>query len=126
MTRPTDTAGPDLDQEIGRALSGGAWLSVILLAVGVVGMAIHGIQPLSSPPPAFDPASLGSAIAGLEPVGFLGLGLVVVIATPVLRVALALAGYLRVGDRRMAAISLGILAILAASVVIGLSTEAAR
>ncbi|HEY7828445.1 MAG TPA: DUF1634 domain-containing protein [Candidatus Limnocylindrales bacterium] len=126
MTHPTEGAGPDLEQQIGQVLSRGAWLSVILLAIGVAGMAIRGIEPLSSPPPPFDLANLGSAIAGLEPVGFLGLGLVAVIATPVLRVVLALFGYLRVGDRRMAAISLGILAILAASVVIGLVALAAR
>ena len=120
------TAGLDLDRAIGRLLSGGAWLSVILLAIGVAGMAISGIQPLTGTPASFEPGSLVASVVALRPAGFLNLGLVVVIATPVARVTLALAGYVRAGDRRMASVSLGILALLASSVVIGLVALAPR
>jgi len=126
MNVPTAGSGPSLDRTIGRLLSGGAWLSVILLAIGVAGMAISGIEPLAGPPASFEPGSLIASIVGLGPVGFLNLGLVVVIATPVARVVLALAGYVQAGDRRMTAISLGILALLASSVAIGLLALASR
>jgi uncharacterized membrane protein len=112
----------DLDRTIARLLTGGTYLSVGLLAVGVVLMATTGTSPLA-PSPTLDIARIPSEIAALQPAGFLWLGLMVAIATPLARVAAAVVGYLRGGERRMALIGTAILVVVAVGVVLGLSTE---
>jgi uncharacterized membrane protein len=121
--RPPD--GPDaggqalaLDLTVARLLGAGTLFSVGLLAIGVFLMALAGQSPLDV---AFPPLNLGrivSDIVALRPAGFLWLGLIAVILTPVSRVTASLVGYFRVADRSMVLISLSILGVIAASVVI--------
>ncbi len=112
----------DLDRSIARVLVGGTYLSVGLLAVGVVLMAAAGISPLDPAPP-FSLAQIPADIASLEPAGFLWLGLVVAIATPLARVAASLVGYVAGGERRMALISVAILVVIGIGVVLGVAAE---
>jgi uncharacterized membrane protein len=60
--------------------------------------------------------ALGAQLTRLDPAGFLWLGLLAVIATPVSRVLLAGFAYLRDGDWSMVGIALAILAIIAVGV----------
>jgi uncharacterized membrane protein len=108
-----------LEHSIGRLLTVATIAGVIALSVGVVAMIAAGLSPIGSSVPPFDLASLGSRIARLEPGGLLWIGLVVVIATPPLRVAAALVGYASRGDRRMALVSAGILTVIALGIVVG-------
>jgi uncharacterized membrane protein len=116
----TRTGTLDLDLVVARILNIGTIIAVAIMAVGVVLMAAQGISPLAQPFPPLDITALPQQIASLEPAGFLWLGLIAMIATPILRVVLSLWGYIRTGERRMAWISLGTLGVIALSVVVAL------
>ena len=111
----------DLEHRIARVLTIGTWIGVALLATGVVGMIASGIDPLTPDYPAFDLGTLSGQVAGLQPAGALWLGLIVILATPPLRVATALVGYAARGERRMALISAAILVVIGLAIVTGLS-----
>ncbi len=116
------TGGRDLDRAIARVLTWGTYLSVLLLGFGVILMVVNGTSPLD-PAPSFDPAQIPAEIVALQPVGFLWLGLLVTLATPLARVGAALIGYVAGGERRMALISFGILVVIAVGVVLGVASE---
>ena len=120
-TRRAGAESDRLDQAIARLLTAGTYLSVALLGVGVVLMAAAGVVPRGGP--AFDPPRLPADLVALRPEGFLWLGLLAAIATPSVRVAASLLGYLRGGERRMAAVSLLILCVIALSVLLATATE---
>ena len=107
-----------LDLTVSRLLSTGTLAAVALLAVGVVLLALSGRSPLDTAFPALDPGRLAGDVLALRPEGFLWLGLIAVILTPTSRVIVSLVGYSRAADRTMMLISLGILSVIAASVVI--------
>ena len=107
----------DLDRAIARLLIIGTYVSVALLAVGALLMFATRISPLEGGPP-FEPGLIVDDIVGLRPVGFIWLGLLVVVATPAARVAASLVGYLRGGEPRMALVSGLILVVIGVSVAI--------
>jgi uncharacterized membrane protein len=117
-------ATEDLDRVIARLLTVGTYLSVGLLAVGVLLMAATGRSPLGAGAPSFDLRRLPADLAAGRPEGFLWLGLVAVIATPTSRVVASLVAYARNGNRLMVGVSLGILGVILASVVVGLLSAA--
>ncbi len=108
----------DLDAVIARLLTVGTYSSVGLLAVGVVAMVVSGRSPLGDSFPALDLGHLPGDLLSGRPEGFLWLGLIAVIATPASRVLASLVGYLLDGERLMAAVAVGILAVIASSVVL--------
>jgi uncharacterized membrane protein len=112
----------DLESGIARLLTVGTYASVAFLAIGVVAMAIAGRSPRDASPD-LDPGRLLGDVVALRPEGFLWLGLILVIATPSARVAASLVGYLRRGERAMAAVSAAILGIIVLSVILGYGTE---
>ena len=110
------------ERQIGRLIVRMTYLAVALLAVGVASMVATGISPLDAAP-ALDAAGLIAAIGELRPEGLLWLGLMAVIATPIIRVLAAAVAYARGGEWRMVAISIAILAVIATGVVTTLITE---
>ena len=120
---PADGSGVRLERSIARLLTVGTYLSIALLAVGFALMLAAGISPLATAP-AFDLRSIPEHIAALDPLGFLWLGLIVVVATPSARVAAALIGYARAGDRRMALVAVAVLVVIGLSVALASSIEA--
>lgn len=123
MKERTAPGSNGLDLAIARLLTAGTYLSVALLAIGVVLMAAAGRSPLAGGP-AFDAGTLVGDLVALRPEGFLWLGLIAAIATPSIRVAASLLGYLRRGERTMALVSILILGVIALSVVLATVTEA--
>jgi uncharacterized membrane protein len=109
--------GSDLDRTIARILTIGTYLSVGLLAIGVALMTLNEISPLAPAPP-LEPSLLVAEIRAADPVGFLWLGLIVVIATPIARVTASLVGYARDGERAMVLVSVAILVVIATSVAL--------
>jgi uncharacterized membrane protein len=109
-----------LEGRVARVLTVGTLLAVGLLAAGSVLLIASGRSPLDIAPP-FDPARILADLVTLQPVGFLWLGLVVVIATPAARVAAALVGYSRQGERAMALVAGLVLVVIALGVATGLS-----
>jgi uncharacterized membrane protein len=108
------------DRTIGRLLIGVTYVAALLLAIGVLLMVASGISPLSGGP-GLDPSSLVADLLSLQPAGFLWLGLLAVIATPLSRVAAAAVGFWLVGDRRMVVVSIAILVVIAVSVATALA-----
>ncbi len=118
-TRDSGEPSPDLDLSIARLLTAGTLISIGLMAIGVVLMALNGIDPLTATYPAFNLATIVPDLLALKPVGFLELGLIVVIAMPPSRVLASLIGYQRRGERTMVLVSVVILIVISLSVVLG-------
>jgi uncharacterized membrane protein len=112
----------DLDRVIGRLLTIGTYASILLLAIGSVLMFASRIDPLAGAPP-FEPGLIVDDITHLRPAGFMWLGLLVLLATPILRVIVSFFGYAARGERTMAVVAVLILVVIAGSIVLG-SAEA--
>jgi uncharacterized membrane protein len=110
----------DAERTIGRLLIAMTYVSVALMAVGLVLMFGQGISPLDSGPP-LDPADLVAQLTGLQPAGYLWLGLLIVIAAPIARVVLAATAYARDRDRTMVMVSIAILVVLAVAVAVAVA-----
>jgi uncharacterized membrane protein len=120
--RQRHSPASDMDVVIGRLLTIGTYVSVLLLAIGCVLLFANQILPLAGGPP-LEPGLIVDDISHLRPAGFMWLGLLVLIATPTARVVVSFFGYVRRGERTMAVVSVLILVVLAASVLLG-SVEA--
>jgi len=123
MTRPTARRTAAAERRIGRLLIAMTYVAVALLVVGVVLMAAAGISPLAGGPP-FDPAAVPAELAAATPAGFLWLGLLAVIATPIVRVIGAAISYGSTAEWTMVAVSVAILAVIALGVTIALAATA--
>lgn len=119
MTAGSHRAPPaDLDRLVGRLLTIGTYTSILLLGVGSVLMFGARIDPLAGAPP-LEPGLIVDDITHLRPAGFMWLGLVALLATPILRVIVSLVGYAVGGERTMAVVAVLILVVIAASVILG-------
>jgi uncharacterized membrane protein len=103
------------ERRIGRLLIAVTYVAVALLLAGVALMAVNGISPLDGGP-GLDLGSLAASILALAPAGFLWLGLLAVIATPLSRVVAAAIGFGRAGDRSLVVVAVGILVVIAVGV----------
>jgi uncharacterized membrane protein len=113
-------ASADVEHLIARVLLGGAVAGILFLAVGVVLMAVAGISPMAETFPPFVPGALLADIVALRPEGFLWAGIVILVATPIARVIGELVTYAVRGDRVLALVAVGILGVIALSVVAAL------
>jgi len=107
-----------LEWSIARLLTIGTYISVGLVAIGTILLIGGGRSPLDAAP-VLDPGGLPADLVGLQPAGFLWLGILGVMATPAARVVAALIGYARAGERRMVLVSALILVVIAIGVVTG-------
>jgi uncharacterized membrane protein len=109
------------DRSIGRLLIVVTYVSALLLLTGVLLMLAAGISPLSGGP-SLDVSTLASDVASLQPAGFLWLGLIAVIATPITRVVAAAIAFARAGEPRMVVVAVAIVAVIAISITTALVT----
>jgi uncharacterized membrane protein len=100
---------------IGRLLITLTYVAVGLLTVGVALMVADAIPPLSGGP-GLDVAALRAQIVALEPAGFLWLGLLTVIVTPIGRVIVAAIAYALDGDSLMVVVAVATLVVIAVGV----------
>jgi uncharacterized membrane protein len=112
----------DLESTIARLLSIGTYVSIALVAFGVILLFVAGSSPLDKAP-GFDLDRLPSDLAGLKPTGFLWLGILGLILTPAARVTAALVGYARTGERPMLLVSALILLVIAVGVAVGVAAS---
>jgi len=105
-----------IERMVSRILMTGIAVSVALMAIGLVlglfdkqGMATH-VVPL---------ADLPSLLRSFDPAAYLSLGLIVLIATPFVRVLGSVVAFAREGDRRYVLITAVVLAVMCLSVVLG-------
>ena len=108
------------EHRIGRYLIAFTYVTVGLLAVGVALLFGTGMSPLAGGPN-LDLGSLIAQVVAFDASGWLWLGLLAVIATPIGRVVLAAVAYLQQGEWPMFAIAIAILV----AVGLGVLTAAA-
>ena len=99
-----------------RVLLLGIGISVALMAVGLALVVVRA-QPL---PVSVTPVTdLPHDLATLQAAAYLSLGLMVLIATPFVRVAGSVVAFAREGDRRYVLITSVVLAVMCLSVLLG-------
>jgi len=106
----------DFEALIGRLLVAMTYVAVTLLIVGVVLLLAAGTSPLSGGP-AFQIGEIVPDILALRPAGFIWLGLLVVLATPIVRVVVAGFGYGRAREWPMVGVAIGILIVIAVAIL---------
>jgi len=106
-----------LDRMVSRVLAVGLVIAVVLMLTGAV-LALAGRGP--SPSPELSVSDLPRELAALEPEGFLTLGLLVLLATPIARVLALVVGFARAKSRIFCYMSVAVLGILALSAYLGL------
>lgn len=109
------------DRTIGRLLIVVTYVAGALLLIGVLLMLASGISPLSGGP-RLDLSTIVADLTSLQPAGFLWLGLITVIATPITRVIAAAVGFAQVGERQMVVIAVGIVGVIALSIATAVVT----
>jgi uncharacterized membrane protein len=108
-----------IERSVARLLTIGTSLGVGALAVGTLLMIREGIDPLEAGYPTLDLAALPADLLGLRPTAWLWVGILVILATPIARVGLALLGFLTSGERQFALVALAILMVIGTGVAIG-------
>jgi uncharacterized membrane protein len=120
--RPVDPAA--VESVIGRVLVVGTYVAMLFILIGVLGMLVDSINPMSHAILApFDLAAIPGDILALRPVGFLWLGILTVIALPIGRVIFAGISLLAAGERRLALVSLGVLLVVITSIVAAIGLD---
>ena len=112
QTRDLFAAEQRLDKIAGVALLCGALLSFILTLVGLVGLTLH---PEGNSLRGLPVANVLRMAAHPKPAGILSLGVLVLMATPFLRVLIAVAGFVILRWWRFAIVSAVVLALLLVS-----------
>jgi uncharacterized membrane protein len=106
----------DFEALIGRLLIAMTYVAVTLLIIGVVLLLAAGTSPLSGGP-AFDLREIVPDVLALRPEGFIWLGLLVVLSTPIVRVVVAGFGYGRDHEWPMVGVAIGILVVIAVAIL---------
>jgi uncharacterized membrane protein len=119
----TDKAGKDkqeeqksLDESLHKLLIIGLALSVALILTGLV---LSLINHQSLPGGVLPFGSIFPSVVALEASGFISLGLLVLIATPIIRVILSFISFLVERDWRFAGITLVVLIAVLVSILLG-------
>jgi uncharacterized membrane protein len=107
-----------------RLLTWGTRIALAFVLAGVAGMLPAGVDPVHSAQPPYSLAAIPGQLLALRPEGFLWSGLTLLVALPLGRVAVAGAGFLVAGDRRLVLVALLVLLVIGASVVAALHLEA--
>jgi uncharacterized membrane protein len=102
-----------------RQLTFGSRLAAALLVVGSVLLVMEGTSPLAGDWPQLDPGRLAADILALRPAGFLWLGLLVTLVTPLVRVGIAIVGFGRAGEWPFVALGAAVLGVIALAVGAG-------
>ncbi len=106
---------------IGWVLQGGVIVSVVVIAIGLLLLSLQpntfAPQQLQMLPHTF--AQVGTALLALQPQAVIALGLLLLIATPVVRVAISMVAFAVERDWRFVVISLLVLLILPFSIFFG-------
>lgn len=105
-----------VERTVRLVLLSGVAVSVALMAAGVVLLVVRGgVLPGRVTPV----ADLPHGLATLQPAAYLSLGLIVLIATPFVRVAGSIVAFAREGDRRYVLITALVFAVMCMSVLLG-------
>lgn len=105
-----------LERTVQRVLRAGLAVSFVLMAAGIVLAVVRGqgLALLAVPL-----GELGAGLVAADSAAYLSLGLVVLIATPFVRVAGSLLAFVRLRDRRYALVTAVVLGVMCLSVLLG-------
>jgi uncharacterized membrane protein len=130
--RPAQDAEPDESERdrrirqaeliISNVLRGGVSASAAIILLGVVLFYLRALTSGHTPSVKPFPTSLPAVWSGLahgDPLAIIALGLLLLLATPVVRVAVSIVAFALEGDRRYVIITTLVLLILIASFVLG-------
>ena len=106
-----------LERWVHRTLLVGLVLSGLLLTTGLVLVLLRGQARPEGRPPSVD-STVREATGG-DGVAWLDLGLLALMATPMLRVAVLALGWGLAGERRFAAVALAVLGLLGVGIALG-------
>ncbi|MEO5966225.1 MAG: DUF1634 domain-containing protein [Candidatus Limnocylindrales bacterium] len=121
---PVSDAAFAIEATIARLLVLGTYTAIGMVLLGVIGMALTGVDPLGvATAPSFDLGRIPADILALRPEGFLWLGLVLVLALPIGRVVVAGLGFLAARDGRLALVSLLVLLVVTGSILAAMGLE---
>jgi uncharacterized membrane protein len=115
-----DATTDSLESVLGRLLAAGTYAAIAVVAAGVWVMLLTARSPLGGDAAPLDPGSLPGLITAGRPEGFLWLGLLAAVATPVGRVAGALVGFASRREFTLVAVAAAILLVIASAVVLAL------
>lgn len=121
LSEKTEHASFDMNVVISWILQGGVLTSAAVVCVGLLLLFLHPVQ-LSGQQFLTFPHSLGQikdGLLSLQPQAFVALGLILLIATPVMRVAISIFAFALEHDRRYVVITSIVLAILLISFLSG-------
>lgn len=102
---------------IALVLRWGSYLSAALLALGVVWVALAADVPIQAGPP-MPLGTLGAQLVERNPYAVLQFGLLLMLATPLLRLAIGAGALAARGERRLALAPLAALALILLSVLL--------
>ncbi len=110
-----DAGTRDMNRLIGRVLRAGLVLAIAVVSIGLALLAEGRPMPAGG----LHPTEVPSELAAGNPAGYLGLGVLLLILTPVSRVALSIAFFAKEGDRVYVAITLAVFLILVFGAALG-------
>jgi uncharacterized membrane protein len=105
-----------IERTVNVVLTAGIFVTVALL---VAGLALSIAKGQGLPTRIVPLADLPSLLAELDPAAYLSLGIVVLIATPFVRVAGTIVAFARERDRRYVLVTAVVLVVMCASVLLG-------
>lgn len=110
---------PHLQGWVTRVLRTGVVVMLVFLAAGLGLFVAGGGGSFLGSPAALAPGPVGALLSHVTPAGFLLLGLLVLVLTPLSRVVLSVVLFAASGDRSFTLITLFVLAILSATIIVG-------
>lgn len=105
-----------LNRLIQWTLVSGLTLSMLLMTTGVV---LYAMKPADGVATALPPRAILEGIGAGSPIAFMLLGILVLMVTPALRVAVAAVGYVLERDWLFALVSAGVMVVLLISLAVG-------
>jgi uncharacterized membrane protein len=109
----------DINQVVGRVLAAGVYTTSALFLMGMILLLVHGGSGVSGASYSFSGITeFITRLIHLDPIPFLVLGTVALIATPILRVVISIFAFAREGDRTYVGITVIVAAIIGLSVLI--------
>ena len=105
-----------VERMVSRVLIVGIAVSVVFMAIGLV---LGLVDKEGMPSHLVSLADLPALLRAFDPAAYLSLGLIVLIATPFVRVAGSLVAFAQERDRRYVLITAVVLAVMCVSVLIG-------
>jgi len=114
--RPPRHEMDPIERMVNRVLVVGVGLAVAMMAVGIV---LSLLDRTGLPAHVVALGDLASQLGSFDPAAYLSLGLMVLIATPFVRVAGSIVAFARQHDRRYVLITAVVLAVMCLSVALG-------